>query len=171
MKNKEEAPSDTNKRGKGFGSGNTVQREAFSGTSEALNALQVKFDCGEGNEGGRFSECLQLTTAYLSTKIEGGSDVETSIRNGKVFKPASPDPFGLNMAATKKLCINLSTAYDLVIRKCTNYLRLSLKGQGRYGATSNEWYFLGILKSIKSLSHKYDEDTKYHHVAYHTLLC
>ena len=37
---------------KGFGGGNNVQREAFAGTSEALNALQVKFDCGEGNDGG-----------------------------------------------------------------------------------------------------------------------
>ena len=28
-----------------------------------------------------------------------------------------------------------------------------------------------MIKSIKSLLHKYDEDTEYHHVAYHTLLC
>ena len=54
VKNKEKAPSNANKRGKIFGSGNTVRREAFSGTSEALNALQFKLDCGEGNEGGRF---------------------------------------------------------------------------------------------------------------------
>ena len=55
MKKEEKAPSDANKRGKVFVSGNTVWREAFDGTSEALNALQVKFDYGEGNEGGRFS--------------------------------------------------------------------------------------------------------------------
>ena len=58
MKNKDKAPLDTNKRIKGFGSGNTVQREDFSGTSKALNTLQVKFDCGEGNKRGRFLECL-----------------------------------------------------------------------------------------------------------------
>ena len=58
VKNKEKAPLDANKRGKGFGIGNTIWREAFAGTSEALNMLQVKFDCGEGNEGGRFSEYL-----------------------------------------------------------------------------------------------------------------
>ena len=52
MKNKEKAPSDTNKRGKGFGSRNSVRREAFTGTIKALNALQVKFDCREGNKGG-----------------------------------------------------------------------------------------------------------------------
>ena len=46
---------DANKRGKVFGSGNTIQREALAGTIEALKALQVRFDCGEGNEGGRFS--------------------------------------------------------------------------------------------------------------------
>ena len=45
---------DANKRGKGFGSRNPVQREAFSGTSESLIALQVKFDCREGNGGGDF---------------------------------------------------------------------------------------------------------------------
>ena len=49
VKNEEKAPSDANKRGKGFVGGNNVWREDFSGTSEALNALQVKFDCGEGN--------------------------------------------------------------------------------------------------------------------------
>ena len=58
VKNSEKAPSDGNKRGKGFGIGNTIWREAFAGTSEALNMLQVKFDHGEGNEGGRFSEYL-----------------------------------------------------------------------------------------------------------------
>ena len=52
VKNEDKDPSDANKRGKGFGSGNTVRREYFAGTSEALNALQVKFYCGEGNEGG-----------------------------------------------------------------------------------------------------------------------
>ena len=42
VKNAEKASSDANKIGKGFGSGNTVWREAFSGKSKALNALQVK---------------------------------------------------------------------------------------------------------------------------------
>ena len=45
MKNEEKTPSDANKRGEGFGGGNNVWREAFAGTNEALNALQVKFDC------------------------------------------------------------------------------------------------------------------------------
>ena len=36
--------------------------------------------------------------------------------------------------------------------------------------TSNEQDLLRLLKSIKSLSQKYDEYTEYHHVAYHTLL-
>ena len=128
---------DANKRGKGFGGGNNVQREAFSGTSEAMNALQVKFNCGEGDEGGRLLECIWLMTAYLNTKLEGGGDVKTSIRNGKVFKPAWPDLVVPNPAATKamlqveyrtrvkrveKLRINLSTAYGLVLGQCTDYL-------------------------------------------------
>ena len=130
VKNKEKAPSDTNKRGKGLRSGNTVWREVFAGTSEALNALQVKFDCREGIEGGRFSECLRLTTAYLGTKLEGGRNVKTLIRNGKVFEPAWMDPVGKNPTAMKdmlqaeygtrakmveELCINLITAYGLVL--------------------------------------------------------
>ena len=82
-KNEEKAPLDANKKGKGFGSRNNVRREDFAGTSKALNALQVKFNCGEGNEGGRFLECLRLTMAYRSTKLEGGSDVKTSITNEK----------------------------------------------------------------------------------------
>ena len=123
--------------------------------------------------------------AYLSTKLEGGGDVKTLIRNRKVFKPAWTDPFGLNPAATKamlqaenrtrskrveKLRINLSTAYGLVLRQCTDYLRSRLEGQERWEQTSNEQDLLELIKSIKSLSHKYNEDTEYHHVAYHTLL-
>ena len=46
VKNEEKPPSDANKKGRGFGSGNTVRSKYFAGTSEALNALQVKFDCG-----------------------------------------------------------------------------------------------------------------------------
>ena len=130
VKNEEKAPSDANKRGKGFGGGNNVWREAFGEASEAMNALQFKFDCGEGNKGGRLLECLQLTTAYLSTKIEGGGDVKTLITNRKVFEPAWPDPVGPNSVATKamlqaeygtiekrveKLRINLSTSHSRVI--------------------------------------------------------
>ena len=44
VKNEEKAPSDANKRGKGFGGGKNFWREDFAGTSEALNALQVKFN-------------------------------------------------------------------------------------------------------------------------------
>ena len=75
-------------------------------------------------------ECLRLTTAYLSTKLEGGGDVETLIRNRKVFEPAWPDLVGPNPAATKamlhaeygtrakrveKLHIYLSTEHSLVL--------------------------------------------------------
>ena len=41
--------------------------------------------------------------AYLSMKLEGGSDVETPIQNGKIFEPAWPDPVGPNPAATKAI--------------------------------------------------------------------
>ena len=40
---------------------------------------------------------------YLITKIEGGSKIGTSIRNGKVFDPAWPDLVGPNPAATKAM--------------------------------------------------------------------
>ena len=79
VKSEEKAPLDTNKRGNGFSGRNNVQSKAFSGKSKTMNALQVKFDCGEGNKGGRFLECIWLTTAYLSTKLEGSGEVETSI--------------------------------------------------------------------------------------------
>ena len=144
MKSEEKTPSDANKRGNGFGGGNNVWREGFAGTSETLNALQVKLDCGEGNEGGRLSECIRLTMVYLSTKLEGSGDIETLIRNRKVFEPPWPDPVGPNVEATKamlqaeygtrakrveKLRINLSTAYGLVLGQCTDYLHSRLKGQ------------------------------------------
>ena len=80
-------------------------------------------------------ECILLTTAYLSTKLKGGVDVEKLIWNGKLFEPAWPEPVRPNPAATKamlqaeyrtrakrvdNLRINLSTAYGLVLRQCTN---------------------------------------------------
>ena len=126
-----------------------------------------------------------MTTAYLSTKLEGGGDVKTLIRNGKFFDPAWPDLVGPTPEATKamlqaeyvtrakrvdKLWINLSTAYGILLGHCTDYLRSRLEGQEKWARTSNERDLLELLKSIKSLSHKYYEDTKYHRVAYHTLL-
>ena len=92
-------------------------------------------------------ECLRLTTAYLSTKLEGDGDVKTSIRNGKVFGPAWPDPVGPIPAATKAVLqveygtrakrvenirINVITAYGLVLRQFTDYLRSRLKGQEKW---------------------------------------
>ena len=44
-----------------------------------------------------------MTTVYLRIKIEGGSDVKTSFRNGKVFDPAWTDPVGPNPAAKKSI--------------------------------------------------------------------
>ena len=42
-----------------------------------------------------------MTTAYMSTKLEGGGDVETWIQNGKMFEPMWPNPAGSNPDATK----------------------------------------------------------------------
>ena len=36
--------------------------------------------------------------------------------------------------------------------------------------TSKERYLLALINRTKSLFHKYNEDTEYHHVVYHTLL-
>ena len=110
---------------------------------------------------------MRLTTAYLSTKLEGGGDIETSIRNGKVFKPPWPDPVGPNPVATKamlqveygtrakrvdKLWINLSTAYGLVLGQCTEYLQSRLEVQERWEKMSNEQDLLELIRRINSLS-------------------
>ena len=75
-----------------------------------------------------------MTTLYLSTKLEGGGDVETLIRNGKAFYTAWTNPVGPNPEAMKamlqaeygtrekrveKLRIKLSMAYILVLGQCT----------------------------------------------------
>ena len=49
VKNEEKDLLDANKKGSGFSIRNTVWSEIFAGTSKYLNALQVKFYCGEGN--------------------------------------------------------------------------------------------------------------------------
>ena len=78
-----------------------------------------------------------MTSAYLITKIDGGGDVKTPNRNGKVFEPSWTEPVGPTPEATKamlqaeygmrakkveKLQINLITEYGLVLIQCTNYL-------------------------------------------------
>ena len=78
--------------------------------------------------------------------------------------------YGTRAKRVEKLRINLSMAYGLVLGQCTNYLWSRLKGKEKWEITSNQRDLLELLKSVKSLSHKYDEDTEYHHVAYHTLL-
>ena len=79
--------------------------------------------------------------------------------------------YGTRAKRVKKLRINLSTAYGLVLINCTEYLLSLIKVQEKWDITSNEQDLLEFLKSIKSFSHKYEEGTEYHHVAYHTLLC
>ena len=74
----------------------------------------------------------------MNTNLEGGGDVETSIRNRKVFDPAWPDPvgptpkamkamiqaeYGTRVKRVEKLRINLSMSYELVLGQCANYLR------------------------------------------------
>ena len=124
-----------------------------------------------------------MTIAYLSTKLEVGNDVETLIWNGKFFEPAwqvRPNllakkamlqaEYETRTNRVENLRINLSTAYSLVLGKCTDYLRSGLEKQKKWETMLNKQDLLGPLKSVKSLSHKYDKDTKYHHVAYHMLL-
>ena len=79
--------------------------------------------------------------------------------------------YGTRSKRVEKLRINLSMAYVLVLGQCTDYLRSRLEGQEKWETTSNEWDLLELLKRVKSLLHKYDKDTEYHHIAYHTLLC
>ena len=124
-------------------------------------------------------------TAYPRTKFKGSGYVKTSIRNGKVFELEWLDLVGPTPTATKavlqaeygtrekrvrKICINLKTAYGLVIGKCTNYLQSCFEGQDKQETMSNKHNLLELLKSVKSLLHKYDKYMEYHHVAYHTLL-
>ena len=78
--------------------------------------------------------------------------------------------YGTRSNRVEKLRINLSMAYVLMLGQCTNYLRSRLEGQEKWETMSNKWDLLGLLKIVNSLSHKYDKDTEYYHVAYHTLL-
>ena len=78
----------------------------------------------------------------MSTKLKGGGNVKTSIRNGKVFEPPWQELVGPNVETTKamlqaeygtrakrveKLRINLSTEYDLVLGECADYFRSRLE--------------------------------------------
>ena len=107
------------------------------------------------------------------------------IRNGKVFEPEWPDPvgpkpevpnamiqadYGTWAKRVDKLRINLITAYVLVLVQCTDYLRSQIEVQEKWDINSNDPDLLKLLKGVKALSRKYDEDTENHHVAYHTLL-
>ena len=77
--------------------------------------------------------------------------------------------YGTRAKSVEELRINLRITYGLVIGNFTDYLRSCLEGQDKWETTLNE-QDLGLLKIVKSLLHKYDEDTEYRYVAYHTLL-
>ena len=134
------------KKGREYVIRHIVQREALVGTSNALNTPRFKFDYRERNEGRRFSECLHLTTAYLSTNLKAGGDVETSIWNIKLFKPAWPNPTVLTEESMKamlqveyrtcanrveKIRVKPSTSYGLVLGQCTYYLRSRMESQDK----------------------------------------
>ena len=61
-------------------------------------------------------------------------------------------------------------AYGLVLGQCTDYLRSRIEVQYKWEENLNKQDMIGLIKSIKLILHKYDEDTEYHHVTYHTLL-
>ena len=54
----------------------------------------------------------------------------------------------------RKMWINLSTAYGLVLVHCTDYIQSRLEGQEKWERTSNERDLLKLLKSVKSFLHK-----------------
>ena len=58
----------------------------------------------------------------------------------------------------------------MVLRYCTNYLRSKLDSQENWEATSKESNLLALIGSVNSLASKYDRDTEFHRVAYHTLV-
>ena len=58
----------------------------------------------------------------------------------------------------------------MVLGQCTDYLRLKLESQEKWEKTSNERDLIALISSVKSLAHKYDEDTEFHHVVYHTFV-
>ena len=62
--------------------------------------------------------------------------------------------YGTREKRVDKIRINLSTAYGLVLKQCTDYLRSRLEGTESWEQTSNEQDLLELIKSIKSLSHK-----------------
>ena len=64
--------------------------------------------------------------------------------------------YGTRSKRVDNLRVKLSTAYGLVLGQCTDYLRLQLEGQDKWGKTSNNHNPLELIKSIKYLSHKYD---------------
>ena len=50
-------------------------------------------------------------------------------------------------------------------------LTITPRRNGELGAKVERAGSAGTVQNHKVLSHKYEEDKEYHHVAYHTLLC
>ena len=70
----------------------------------------------------------------------------------------------------EKLRVKLSTAYGMVPRQCTDYLRLKLEIQENWETMPNKRELLTLVRRIKYLAHNYDKDAEFHNVAYHTFL-
>ena len=93
-----------------------------------------------------------------------------TVTNPEATKAMLKAEYRMRANRVKNIRIHLSTTYRLVLGQCTDYLSSRLKGQYKWEEKSTDRDLFSIIKTVKLLLHKYDEDTEYHHVVGCTLL-
>ena len=70
----------------------------------------------------------------------------------------------------KKLEGNMERAFTVILGQATPYLRAKLKALITWDAMRKAHDLMGLLKELKTLSHRFDESTSNHNVKYLLLL-
>ena len=65
---------------------------------------------------------------------------------------------------------NTNKAYLIFLGKYTPHLREKLEVQNTWTVMNTTKVHIGLIEGIRTLPFKYDRETEYHYVAYHTVM-
>ena len=73
------------------------------------------------------------------------------------------------VSRTDTLDSNMEKAFTVIIGKCTSHLQSKLEDLPLWSTIKKTHDLMSLLKELLKLTHRYDEETENHHIAYHNL--
>jgi hypothetical protein len=158
----------------------------FIGNEPTLNLKGVKFDYGSANSGGTLTENLRHVAEHMATTCTNGGDIQFTIEEGEKKDVPAPQAYTSGDDAMKAMVLskrvsawvfrveklegNMERAFTVILGQSTPYLRAKLEALVTWDAMRKGHDLMGLLKELKTLSHRFDESTSNHNVEYHLLL-